>query len=173
MRKPTDRSAVWLSALLCIVTVLLALVMQAAPTRLIDGISVMPTWPLMAIFLWSGLRPHFMPPIVVFAIGLTQDLLTGAPMGVWALSYLVAIAVCRVRGEDGMPRDLPPVLLRFGATLLLAHSIAFAAGSFALEQMADLQLLIIELAATMLMFPLLAFLALRNRRASRAGFIGG
>ncbi|MEA1942650.1 MAG: rod shape-determining protein MreD [Pseudomonadota bacterium] len=173
MRKPTDRSTVWLSALLCIFTVLLALVMQAAPTRLIDGISVMPTWPLMAIFLWSGLRPHFMPPIVVFAIGLTQDLLTGAPMGVWALSYLVAIAVCRFRGEDGMPRDLPPVLLRFGATLLLAHGIAFAAGSFALEQMADLQLLIIELAATMLMFPLLAFLALRNRRSGRAGFIGG
>ena len=39
--------------------------------------------------------------------------------------------------------------------------------------MADLRLLIIELAATMLMFPLLAFLALRNRRSGRSGFIGG
>lgn len=173
MRTSSDRSMIWLSAALCIFTVLVALVMQAAPTRLVDGISVMPTWPLMAIFLWSGLRPHFMPPIVIFAVGLTQDLLTGAPMGVWALSYLVALSAFRFRGEDGMPRDLPPVLLRFGATLLLAHGIAFAAGSFALEQMADLRLLIIELAATMLMFPLLAFLAIPNRRSGRAGFIGG
>ena len=127
----------------------------------------------MAIFLWSGLRPRFMPPIAVFAIGLTQDLLTGAPMGVWALAYLASISVFRFRGEDGMPRDLPPILIRFSGTLLLAHAIAFAAGSFALEQLADIQPLIIEVIATILMFPLLAFLVLRRRRSSRAGFIGG
>ncbi|WP_300541318.1 rod shape-determining protein MreD [Maricaulis sp.] len=173
MRKPTERDALWLSAIGCILTVLAALIVQAAPTRLIDGITVMPTWPLMAIFLWSGLRPQFMPPVAVFAIGLAQDLLTGAPMGVWALSYLIAIAVFRFRGEDGMPRDLPPVFARFAATLLLAHAIAFAAGSFALEQMADLQPLIIEIVATILMFPLIAYLVLRRRRGGRSGFIGG
>jgi len=173
MRKPTDRNSPWLAAIGCILSVLAALLVQAAPTRLLDGITVMPTWTLMAIFLWSGMRPQFMPPIAVFAIGLAQDLLTGAPMGVWALSYLVSIAVFRFRGEDGMPRDLPPVLARFAGTLLLAHGIAFAAGSFALEQFADLRPLIIEIVATILMFPLLAFLVLRRRRSSRTGFIGG
>lgn len=173
MRTPTDRNSPWMAAAGCILSVLAALIVVAAPTRLFDGITVMPTWPLMAIFLWSGMRPQFMPPIAVFAIGLTQDLLTGAPMGVWALSYLVSIAVFRFRGEDGMPRDLPPVLVRFAGTLLLAHGIAFITGSLALEQMADLQPLIIEILATILMFPLLAFLVLRRRRASRTGFIGG
>ena len=173
MRKPTDRQSPWLAALGCVLSVLLALVMQAAPTRLVDGVNIMPTWPLVAIFLWAGVRPQFMPPIAVFAIGLTQDLLTGAPMGVWALSYLIAIAAFRFRGEEGMPRDLPPVIIRFGGTLLLAHGIAFTAGSFALEQMADLQPLIIEIVATLLMFPMVAYLVLRRRRGGRTGFIGG
>lgn len=173
MRKPTDRSEPYWAAAGCVLSVLLALLVQAAPTRLLDSVTIMPTWPLIAIFLWSGLRPQFMPPIAVFAIGLTQDLLTGAPMGVWALSYLVSIAVFRFRGEDGMPRDLPPIFLRFAGTLLLAHAIAFAAGSFALEQMADIRPLLTEIVATILMFPLLAYLVLRRRRSSRTGFIGG
>ena len=173
MRKPTERNSPWMAAAGCIASVLIALVVQASPTRLVDGMTIMPTWTLMAIFLWAGARPQFMPPIAVFAIGLTQDLLTGAPMGVWALSYLVAISVFRFRGEDGMPRDLPPVLLRFGGTLLLAHGIAFAAGSFALEQLADLQPLIIEIIASILMFPLPAYLVLRRRRSRGSGFIGG
>ncbi|MDF1768301.1 rod shape-determining protein MreD [Maricaulis sp.] len=173
MRKPTDRNSPWLAATGCIASVLIALIIQASPTRLVDGLTIMPTWTLMAIFLWANVRPQFMPPIAVFAIGLTQDLLTGAPMGVWALAYLVSISVFRFRGEDGMPRDLPPVLLRFGATLLLAHGIAFAAGSFALEQMADLQPLVIEIVASILMFPLPAYLVLRRRRSRGSGFIGG
>lgn len=173
MRKPNERQSSHWAAFGCALSIFLALVVQAAPTQLIDGVNIMPTWPLIAIFLWSGLRPHFMPPIIVFAIGLCQDLLTGAPMGVWALSYLVSIAAFRFRGEDGMPRDLPPILARFAGTLVLAHAIAFGAGSLALGQLADVRPLIIEATATMLMFPLIAYLALRRRRSSRTGFIGG
>jgi rod shape-determining protein MreD len=173
MRKPGEHGTPYWAAGGCVVSVFLSLIFQAAPAHLVDGVNIMPTWPLIAIFLWSGLRPYFMPPFVVFAIGLTQDLLTGAPMGVWALSYLVSIAVFRFRGEDGMPRDLPPILLRFGGTLVLAHTIAYIAGSWSLGQLADFRPLIIEATATILMFPLLAFLALRRRRSSRSGFIGG
>jgi rod shape-determining protein MreD len=173
MRKTKDTNAIYWDLGFCVFTILLALIVQAAPTRLLDGVNIMPTWPLIAIFLWAGLRPSFMPPIVVFAIGLTQDLLTGAPMGVWAMSYLVALAAFRFRGEDGMPRDLPPVLLRFLFMLLLAHTVAYLVGSWALGQFADLMPLIVEATATILMFPLLAFLALRRRRSSRSGFIGG
>lgn len=173
MRRPTERRTPYWAALGCVLSVLAALLFHAAPTRLIEGISIMPTWPLMVIFLWSGLRPYFMPPIAIFVIGLIQDLLTGAPMGVWALSYLVSIAVFRFRGEEGMPRDLPPIVLRFAGTLLLAHTIAFLAGSVIPGNPANLQPLIIEAAASILMFPLLAFLVVRNRRSSRSGFIGG
>ncbi|SDM32460.1 rod shape-determining protein MreD [Maricaulis salignorans] len=173
MRKSSERQTPYWAAAACALSVFLALVVQAAPTQLVDGVNIMPTWPLIAIFLWAGLRPYFMPPILVFSIGLFQDLLTGAPMGVWALAYLVSISALRFRGEDGMPRDLPPILARFAGTLVLAHAIAYAAGSLALGQLADLRPLMIEATATMLMFPLIAHFALRRRRSSRTGFIGG
>jgi len=173
MRKPVEHGTSYWAAAWCVVTVFLALIVQAAPTRLMDGVNIMPTWPLMAIFLWSGLRPRFMPPFIIFAIGLTQDLLTGAPMGVWAFSYLVTMAVFRFRGEDGMPRDLPPIILRFLGVLALAHTLAYLTGSWSLDQFADFRPLLVEAIATILMFPLLAFLSLRRRRSSRTGFIGG
>ncbi|MBR9825868.1 MAG: rod shape-determining protein MreD [Alphaproteobacteria bacterium] len=174
MRRPNERRrAPYWAALGCVLSVIVALLFQAAPTRLVEGIDIMPSLPLMVIFLWSGLRPYFMPPFAVFLIGLTQDLLTGAPMGVWALSYLVSIAVFRFRGEEGMPRDLPPIVIRFTGTLLLAHTIAYVAGSLIPGNPANLQPLIIEAVASILMFPLVAFLVVRNRRSSRSGFIGG
>ncbi|MDH5748805.1 MAG: rod shape-determining protein MreD [Rhodospirillales bacterium] len=49
---------------------------------------VAPLFPLMAIYHWTIIRPDVMPPIAVFAIGLLQDLLTGAPLGVSAAVYL-------------------------------------------------------------------------------------
>lgn len=173
MRRPNERRTPYWAAAGCVLSIVAALLFHAAPTRLIEGLSIMPSWPLMVIFLWSGMRPYFMPPFAVFLIGLTQDLLTGAPMGVWALSYLVSISVFRFRGEEGMPRDLPPIVLRFSGTLLLAHTIAYLAGSVLPGNPANLQPLIIEAVASILMFPLLAFLVVRNRRSSRSGFIGG
>lgn len=172
MRKPTERRTSYWAGVTCVITVLLALIVQAS--EIVEGVNViMPAWPLMAIFLWSGLRPHFMPPIAIFAIGLLQDLLADSPMGIWALSYLISIAIFRFRGEDGMPRDLPPILLRFAGALAVSHLIAFAVGSLAAGQLTDGRSLMIKAIATILMFPLVAFLAMRRRRGSRSGFIGG
>ena len=171
--RPADRNQDYWDLGLCVFTVFAALVLYAAPTRLIEGPDLMPAWPLMVIFLWSGLRLRFMPPIVIFLIGLIQDLLTGAPMGVWALSYMAALTLTRFRGEDGMPRDLPPIWVRFCAAMLIAAGVAYAAGSLALGELADWRPIVIEAAASILMFPMLAFLSLRRRRSSRAGLIGG
>lgn len=172
MRKPTERRTSYWSGVACVLSVIVALILQAS--EIVEGVNViMPSWPLMVIFLWAGLRPQFMPPIAIFTIGLLQDLLADSPMGIWALSYLISIAIFRFRGEDGMPRDLPPILLRFSGALVVSHLIAFAVGSLAQGQLTDGRVLMIKAIATILMFPLVAFLALRRRRGSRSGFIGG
>lgn len=41
----------------------------------------MPALPLMAIYYWSIHRPDLLPGWAVFLIGLFEDLLTGAPLG--------------------------------------------------------------------------------------------
>ena len=167
--RPADRNQDFWDLGLCVFTVFLALVLYAAPTRIIDGPDLMPAWPLMVVFLWSGMRPRFMHPVVVFFIGLIQDLLTGAPMGLWALSFMTAIAIARFRDEDGMPRDLPPIWVRFCLAMTIASAVAYLAGSWALEAFADWRPILIETAASILTFPLLAFISLRRRRGGRSG----
>ena len=57
-----------------------------------------PAFTLMAVYHWTIYRPDLLPPIGLFAIGLAQDLLTGAPIGVGALMLLLARgAVLRYR----------------------------------------------------------------------------
>ncbi len=52
----------------------------------------------MAVYHWTIYRPDLLPPIGLFAVGLAQDLLAGAPVGVGALVLLLArAAVLRYR----------------------------------------------------------------------------
>ena len=46
----------------------------------------------MAVYHWTIYRPDLLPALVLFAVGLTEDLLTGAPVGVGALMLLIARA---------------------------------------------------------------------------------
>ena len=47
---------------------------------------------LPCVFFWSVFRPAAMPPPVVFALGLQQDLLCFAPLGIGVLTLLLAQA---------------------------------------------------------------------------------
>ncbi len=66
-----------------------ALVMLNVMPLHVPGMArVMPLLPLMAVYHWAVNRPQLMPAYVVFFIGLLQDTLTGAPLGVSAVVFL-------------------------------------------------------------------------------------
>ena len=51
---------------------------------------IAPALPMMGIYYWVVFRPDLMPRVLVFAVGLFQDALIGAPFGLSALVYLLA-----------------------------------------------------------------------------------
>ena len=56
--------------------------------------TVSPVLSLMAVYYWSVFRPDLMPSFAVFGAGLFQDILSGTPLGVFALVFmLVRVAV--------------------------------------------------------------------------------
>ena len=169
MRAPIERRPPYGLVIWCVVTLILSLLLYAAPARLTQTTDLMPLLPLIVLFIWSTIRPYFIPPLVIFAIGIFQDLLTGGPMGIWAFSYLAALTIMRVRKEDSTTRDLGPLWFRFVATTAIAVSIAWAIGSLAIGGPAAVQPMAIEAAASILMFPLIALLAVRKRQ-SRGAF---
>lgn len=68
----------------------LVMVLAAGPT----GVpALVPAVALPCIVFWSIFRPGAMPPPAVFCLGLLQDLLTLAPIGIGLVTLLVAHAL--------------------------------------------------------------------------------
>src|SRR5580658_3360563 len=76
--------------LLPIATTLIAAVISVLPVRIPGYAALTPVFTLMAAYHWTIYRPDLLPPLALFAVGLTEDLLAGAPLGVSALLLLLA-----------------------------------------------------------------------------------
>jgi rod shape-determining protein MreD len=133
---------------------LLGLLIYVAPIRLLGFSVPMPLFPLMAIFFWAMARPKLMPPVVVFAIGLTQDLITGGPLGIWAFSYLCAYTLMTTQSDAFAGRGGGMLWAGFGimvvATLLAAGLVGFVV----MGKTVDFVQLLAQGAATFLVYPL-------------------
>jgi rod shape-determining protein MreD len=163
MRPPIETRPPYGLMVWAVLSLILALAFYAAPLRIASGPDLMPMLPLMTLYIWSTVRPRFIPPIVIFVIGILNDVLTGGVLGVWALAYLIALTIARSRDEDGPTREFGPVWIRFLVILAIAIPVAWSAGSLAIGQPAPVRPLLIEGVASALMFPLLAFLFIRRR----------
>jgi len=75
--------------LLAVVLVLLGVVALHVP----GWARVAPLLSLMAVYHWAVYRPDLMPAYAVFFIGLLQDVLSGMPLGVFTLIFLLTYGV--------------------------------------------------------------------------------
>src|SRR5215813_1170938 len=92
-----DRAA---ARLLPIATTLSATVVSLQPIHVPGYIALTPAFTLMAVYHWTIYRPDLLPPVGLFLIGVIQDLLADAPVGMTALLLLLAHAVVlRHRGH--------------------------------------------------------------------------
>src|SRR5437588_5538321 len=84
--------------LLPILTTIGAAIFAILPLQAPGYAALTPAFTLMAAYHWTIYRPDLLPAIALFAIGLGEDLLAGAPIGFGALSLLLArAAVLRYR----------------------------------------------------------------------------
>lgn len=165
MRPSIERGNGGADLVMFIVTMLIALILHALPSRLGSGPDLAPAFPLIALFIWSVRQPWFISPPVLLLVGVAQDLLAGAPMGVWALSFLVAFSVLRLRETDGAG-EVGPLALRFTLTACAAFGVAWGAGSFAIGAPVAPGPLITEAVLTILLFPIFAWLFARRKERS-------
>ncbi|MEO3434314.1 rod shape-determining protein MreD [Inquilinus sp. CAU 1745] len=71
------------------VTTIMLVFLAVTPLRLPSYGALAPVLPLVAIYYWAIHRPDLMPFTLVFAVGLLQDLVIGAPLGLHALVFLI------------------------------------------------------------------------------------
>ena len=119
----------------------------------------------MAVYHWTIYRPDLLPPIGIFAVGLAQDLLVGAPVGVGALVLLLArAAVLRYRRffiNCTFPFVWTGFTLLSAAAMLLWWALECAV-QFSLF---DLRSTVFRTVLTIAVFPVASFALGRSQRA--------
>ena len=153
-----------LARLLPVATTVLAAVIAILPVRVPGYAALVPAFTLMAVYHWTIYRPDLLPPLGLFAIGLAQDLLTGALIGIGALMLLLArSAVLRYR-RNFINRTFPFV---WGGFTLLAGRFARPLGLHCVLQLNvfDLRTTVFRTVLTIAMFPVASFALGRTQRA--------
>lgn len=83
----------WARQMMPAVTTMFLVLLSVVPIGLPAISNVTPVFTMMAVFYWAVYRPDLVPPVVIFAIGLIQDILLGGPTGMMALALLAIYGV--------------------------------------------------------------------------------
>lgn len=67
-----------------------ATILFAVPLRVFGLQLPEPAFPLALVFAWAVIRPSILAPFAVLVLGLFLDIFWGSPLGLWALSMLIA-----------------------------------------------------------------------------------
>ena len=105
-------------------SVLVAVVATAVPWGLpADATFILPLVVVTMVFCWGAIPGAALPPAGAVGLGLLADLMSGGPLGYWALMCLTAATVGARAGPLGETRDL-------GRHWLIWSLLAAALGGF-------------------------------------------
>jgi rod shape-determining protein MreD len=147
----------WRAAALLVpfATILLATLAMPLPFAIkLGGEWLMPSLPILAIFLWAMYRPDLLPPFAVLVAGLLMDLLIDAPLGVSALAFLAAYAIVISQRLYWATLSGPGVLVGFVIVMFAAGTISWLATSFAHGQWVSPVPVLLEGIMSVIVFPL-------------------
>ncbi len=114
--------------------------------------AAMTCMPLIAIFLWPREASFSLSAVMIFALGLGIDILSGGPPGLWALIYMSLYGILRpdLRVGDHNWRQM---WLRFSGWVITAILIAVVLGAVAIDGATAYWPLLMQGVAALLVFP--------------------
>jgi rod shape-determining protein MreD len=138
------------------VTIFVTVLMMPLPIAFkFAGYWLVPSLPLVAIFLWTMYRPDLLPPLAVLALGLIMDLLVDGPMGVSALSFLTAYTIVVSQRLYWLTLPRGGVLVGFIIVMLSCGAVAWLAICFAYGRFVSPVPVLLEGLMSVLVFPLM------------------
>ena len=76
-----------------VVTMLVLALIGSMPLGSFHTFEIFPMLNIIAIFYWTIYRPDLVPPVVLFLIGLIDDVVMGTPLGLMASVFLFAYGI--------------------------------------------------------------------------------
>jgi rod shape-determining protein MreD len=151
--------------MLPVATTLLAALISVLPVHIPGYAALTPVFTLMAAYHWTIYRPDLLPPLALFAVGLTEDLLAGSPIGVNALLLLLSRSAVLSYRRYFVNRSFPFVWTGFTLLTVVALSGLWALHCILSLGLFDFRVTVIRAALTIAIFPLASFLLGSAQRA--------
>jgi rod shape-determining protein MreD len=151
--------------LLPVATTLFAVLISIQPVAIPGYAALTPAFTLMAVYHWTIYRPSLLPPVILFLLGLAQDLLAGALPGTTSLILLLARVSLLPRRRYFVDPPFPFVWAGFtvltGGAMLLLWSLhcLLDRGFF------DFRGTVFRAVLTISLFPVASFMLGRTQRA--------
>jgi rod shape-determining protein MreD len=70
------------------------------PISFVGDVVPPPLLGLVPVYFWCLVRPDLMTPAAAFAIGMLEDVMSGAPPGVWTLAFVLSYALVSRQRES-------------------------------------------------------------------------
>ncbi len=147
--------------------VVLAALLYAAPLRLGGAPAPFPLLAMPVVFVWASARPGPGAFAAAFAAGLAHDVVTGGPMGVWALGFLALAGLAVLQRGVIAGQSAGPIWASFAVSTLGVAVAAGFAGAVATGATPALAALTLDLVLTVAVAPVAARAAGGFERAGR------
>lgn len=144
----------------------LALVVVNAVPMHIPGLArVAPVLPLIAVYHWAVFRPRLLPPVVVFFVGVLEDVLTGTPVGFNALVFLAVYGAVLSQKRFFTGKSFLILWLGFGLIAAGAAGLGWFIVSVLNVTLMEPKAVFFQYLLTLGCFPLLAWAFMRWQQA--------
>lgn len=127
-----------------------------------------PHWLLAALLFWATRRPWSTPPLLVFALGLTADLLRDGPIGAELFALLLVVEGTRAAALRRPPAGVSGEILRILLAVVVFELVVAALLAATYAPMSDIFLTLQRALATILLYPLCAY-TLQKLTGARLG----
>lgn len=144
---------------------LLLVMAGMVPLRLPDLSPIVPLFGLIAVYYWSIYRPDLLPGWAVFLLGLVQDLLSGGPVGVYALVFLLLSAAVGSQRRFLATGSFTVVWAIFLPVAATAFFLMWLLYCLNLDLLIDARSVTFQYLTTIAVYPCLAWLFAQAQRA--------
>ena len=134
-------------------TLLVAIFFLPIPSYIPGLAFFLPLYNAIIIYFWAVKRPSSMPYWLIFLAGILQDIVVGAPLGLYALTNIMMVIGIRMLCSPGQ-NDSPELLWKnfgwiAGGSLMLQWGIV----SVIEEHLFSIRYICLQWLLTMLFFP--------------------
>lgn len=147
-----------MSKFLPALSVLFAVIATAVPWGLpADATFILPLVVVMMVFCWRAIPGTALPPLGAAGLGFLADLMSGGPLGYWALMCLTAATVGGRPGMLGQGRDFGTYWLHWVALVAALGVFGWLLASAYYFRWIDWWPIAFGAAATVVLFPVVMY----------------